>query len=88
MENVLLSAFANKTRLQLMMCLASGEKNVSGLIGNCGLSQSAVSQHLEKLRKAGIVLTRRNGKEILYSLKNKQTAAISEQLLTYIRRND
>lgn len=83
METNILSLFSNTVRLQLLICLAKGEKNVTQLIGNCGLSQSAVSQHLEKLRSAGIVETKRQGKEIYYSLIYPEAARISSDLLRF-----
>ena len=79
-----LSCFANITRLKLILCLAKGEKNVSELIKNCHLSQSAVSQHLEKMRGGALVSTRKEGKEVYYSLLDKKTAQVSKQLLLLI----
>lgn len=81
----LLSSFSNQTRLQLITCLSTGEKNVTQLIGNCGLSQSAVSQHLEKLRSAGLVITRRKGKEIYYQLVYPKAGKLSYELLTFAK---
>ncbi len=83
METKVLSSFSNKVRLQLLLCLSKGDKNVTQLISNCGLSQSAVSQHLEKLRSAGMVKTKRIGKEIIYSLVYPKSAQISSDLLTF-----
>ncbi len=74
------AAFGNKTRAELIRCLAKEPKNVTQLISTCGLSQSAVSQHLAKLRQSGLVETKKNGKNILYQLKFKQAAAISQLL--------
>ena len=85
METTVLSAFSNKVRLQLLICLSKGNKNVTQLIGNCGLSQSAVSQHLEKLRSAGIVNTKRDGKEIIYSLTYPKAAKISTDLMNFTK---
>lgn len=85
MENKIISAFSNPIRLQLLCCLSESPKNVQGLIGNCGLAQSAVSQHLVKLRKAGLVKTKRNGKFIIYSLTNSQTGKIAKILTNYIK---
>lgn len=85
MQSTVLSSFTNETRLKLLLCLYQGEKNVTQLIGNCGLSQSAVSQHLEKLRHSGLVATRRDGKEIYYRLTNPKAAQISKQLLSFIQ---
>ncbi len=84
MQSKVLSSFSNKTRLKLLMCLAGHEKNVTQLIDNCGLSQSAVSQHLEKLRSSDLVKTRRQGKEIYYSLMYPKTVKISKDLLDFL----
>jgi len=84
MQSSVLSSLSNQTRLQLIVCLSEGEKNVTQLIAKCGLSQSAVSQHLEKLRLSELVTTRREGKEIYYSLTNSKTATLSKQILSFI----
>lgn len=84
MEEKILSCFSNKVRIKLLLCLSRGEKNVGELISNCDLSQSAVSQHLEKLRKAGLVSTRRDGKEIYYSLIHDKAAVLSNELLHFV----
>ena len=85
MQATITSSFANITRLKLLVCLGKGDKNVTELIGNCGLSQSAVSQHLEKLRKARLVSTRRNGKEIIYKLTSKKSAHIADDILKFTK---
>jgi ArsR family transcriptional regulator len=82
--SVILSTFSNETRLKLLLCLSKGEKNVTELISNCELSQSAVSQHLEKLRSAGLVQTRKVGKEVYYSLIYPKAAQISNDLLSFV----
>ena len=45
-----------------------------------GLSQSAISQHLARLRKEGIVVTRRDAQRIFYTLANPQVRAVLETL--------
>ena len=85
MATTVLSTLANETRLKLLVCLSNGEKNVTELIGNCDLSQSAVSQHLEKLRSVGLVATEKRGKEIFYRLGTSETAKISQDLLSYLK---
>ena len=74
------SAFGNGVRVKLLLCLSRKPKNVTDMIRTCGLSQSAVSQHLVKLKAAGLVETKKIGKEILYSLKYKKAAAVSRML--------
>ena len=82
MINDIYSAFGNQVRTKLILCLAQTPKNVTQLIQNCGLSQSAVSQHLAKLKKSGVVNAEKNGKEVWYSLKFEKAAQISKLLLT------
>ena len=76
------SAFGNQTRTKLILCLAKKPKNVTEMIQTCGLSQSAVSQHLSKLKKSGIVETNKEGAVVWYSLKYKKAADISRLLLS------
>lgn len=81
MNQTVISSFANITRLKILVCLNGGSKNVTELIGNCGLSQSAVSQHLEKLKKAGLVDGVKNGREMIYGLKIRKSGEIAKNLL-------
>jgi DNA-binding transcriptional ArsR family regulator len=76
-----MSALNNPVRLKLLSCLGEGPKSVNELIGNCQLSQSAVSQHLQKLREAGLVLTKRRGKEVIYSISNPKVLQVSSLIL-------
>jgi DNA-binding transcriptional ArsR family regulator len=62
----LLCALANQKRLLIMAYLFQGELSVNTLAQKVNLSQSALSQHLAKLRAVGIVSTRREGQTIYY----------------------
>ncbi len=64
----LLKTVANKRRLVILCQLLGGEKSVSALRGAIGSSQSALSQHLARLRADEIVTTRRESQTIYYSL--------------------
>lgn len=68
--SALLKALANEKRLLIVCILSQGEKNVGELEQVVGLSQSALSQHLARLRRDGIVNTRREAQTIYYSIKN------------------
>lgn len=81
MTYTLYTAFGNQVRTKLILCLAQKPKNVSQMIQICGLAQSAVSQHLSKLKQSGIVETKKEGKEVFYSLRYKKAAEISKLLL-------
>ena len=63
-------SLGDKTRLSIMMLLTDGELNVTTLCEKLGLPQSSVSHHLSLLRIGGLVLTRRDGKQIFYSHAN------------------
>ncbi len=82
----LASIFGNLTRLKILSCLINKPKNVSQLIKTCNLSQSAVSQHLEKLRAIKLVKTEKKGREIYYQLTKKQAGKIAKQLLIFIKK--
>jgi Predicted transcriptional regulators len=72
-------------RIKLLLCLKEKEKNVSQLIKNCRLSQSAVSQHLTKLKNWGLVSCQKQGKEVYYKLDKKNAAEIAEKLLVFYK---
>lgn len=72
----LLNLLANRHRLLVMCQLVEGERSVGQLQENSGLSQSALSQHLAKLREAGLVTARRDGQSIYYSISSKEAEAL------------
>lgn len=73
-------AFANENRVKLIVCLAK-PKCVTELLSLCTLSQSALSQHLKVLKDAGILVCEREGKQQVYSVKNKKFLKVAEALL-------
>ena len=72
----LLGALANEKRLMIMSYLFEGEKSVNTLAAQVKLSQSALSQHLAKLRALGLVQTRRDGQTIYYKSQSKEAMAV------------
>lgn len=63
----LLKALANETRLLVLCHLAAeGELSVGGLLDRVELSQSALSQHLARLREEGLVATRKEAQTVFY----------------------
>jgi DNA-binding transcriptional ArsR family regulator len=66
----LLKMLANEQRLILLCRLGQGEASVGELAHHGGLTQSAASQHLAKLRADGLVATRREAQTIYYRLDN------------------
>ena len=78
--SALLKALANEKRLMIVCILSKGEKNVGELEQFIGLSQSALSQHLARLRRDGIVETRREAQTIYYSIKDQSVLKLLECL--------
>ncbi len=62
-------ALADVNRLRIVRRLAEGEASVADLIAHVGLSQPLVSHHLKRLRVAGLVETRRVGRETICTLR-------------------
>jgi ArsR family transcriptional regulator len=75
-------ALADVNRLRIVQRLAGGEASVSDLIEHVGLSQPLVSWHLGRLRLAGLVETRRAGRETVSRLLPEAFEAFA----TYERR--
>jgi len=76
----LLSAMANPKRLLILCNLVKGEIPVGALAQEVGLSQSALSQHLSKLRAQKLVKTRRDAQTIYYSSSSEPVLRILEAL--------
>jgi DNA-binding transcriptional ArsR family regulator len=62
-------ALADVNRLRIVRRLAEGESSVAELIAHVGLSQPLVSHHLKRLRVAGLIETRRVGRETICTLR-------------------
>jgi DNA-binding transcriptional ArsR family regulator len=65
---------ADVNRLRIVRRLAHGEATVAELIAHVGLSQPLVSWHLGRLRAAGVVETRRRGRETICRLREEAFA--------------
>nr|WP_077107004.1 metalloregulator ArsR/SmtB family transcription factor [Agrobacterium sp. DSM 25558] len=72
----LLSALENSKRLTILRILVEGEMPVGQLAEKVGLSQSALSQHLSKLRNANVVQTRRDAQTIYYFSRSEPVRQI------------
>lgn len=79
----LLKLLANKCRLLVLCYLAeAGELSVGELIDRVGLSQSALSQHLAKLREEGLVATRKDAQCVFYRVCDPK----AEQVLVLLHQ--
>ena len=81
----LLKMLASEQRLILMCRLADGECSVGELAAHDGQAQTAASQHLAKLRAAGLVTTRREAQTIYYRLSDPDAARVIDLLCDIYR---
>lgn len=74
---------SDPTRIKLLSALAQGEQSVTCLAELIGAQPTAVSQHLSKLRLAGIVRQRRDGNFIFYTLSDVHTRQLLQEALNH-----
>lgn len=77
---VLLKGLADPTRLRILWALTSRERSVGQLAEVVAAHVAAVSQHLARLREAGLVASRRDGTRIFYRLADEHVSALLEEV--------
>ena len=77
-----LRALSNPSRLLIVCNLLEGERSVSSLENELGLSQAYVSQQLARLRTEGIVSARREGRTVHYSISDQRIRPVVETLFS------
>jgi rhodanese-related sulfurtransferase/DNA-binding transcriptional ArsR family regulator len=77
----------NADRLDSLEHLGQGERSVDALAQRIGLSIANTSQHLQQLRRAGLVASRRDGKFVLYRLADDAVVGLLESLRQVAERN-
>ena len=75
-------AAAHPNRLDLLEHIAQGERPVDALAAVSGLSVANASQHLLQMRRGGLVVSRRDGKRILYRLSSDRVLDLSMETAT------
>ena len=78
-----LGLLADPTRLKILWLLARGDQEVGALSSLTGATASATSQHLAKLRLAGLVTMRKDGRLHVYSARGSHVRALVDQALYY-----
>lgn len=74
---------ADPTRLHLLWMLAQQDSDVGSLTERCEASRTAVSQHLAKLRLAGLVAARREGRHSVYGLRDGHLRRLVTEALSH-----
>lgn len=72
----LMKTLGHKDRLMVLCHLSSGEKSVGELASLLEIPQSPLSQHLARMRKEDLVVTRREAQTIYYSIASDEAAAM------------
>jgi rhodanese-related sulfurtransferase/DNA-binding transcriptional ArsR family regulator len=80
-------AVGHPHRLEILEHLAQGERGVDALSARLGLSIANASQHLQQLRRAGLVACRRDGKFILYRIADDTVLTLLSSLRQVAERN-
>jgi ArsR family transcriptional regulator len=80
-------ALSAPARLTILEQLAQGERAVEGVAAKTGLTIANCSQHLQQLRRAGLVTSRRAGKAVIYRLTDPRTLALMDLLRLVAERN-
>lgn len=80
-------ALSTPARLMLLEQLAQGPRGVEGLAEKTGLTVANCSQHLQQLRRAGLVTSHREGKAVIYQLTDAKTLDLMDLLRLLAERN-
>ena len=80
-------ALGSQHRLEILEHLAQGERGVEALAERVGLAVANASQHLQQLRRAGLVASRRDGKFVLYRLADEAVLGLMAALFGVAERN-
>ena len=75
-----LELIAQPLRFQLLLIIADGQACVCHFEALLGVRQATISQHLMRLRQAGLVTTQRSGRHVYYRLSNAQLYPALRQL--------
>lgn len=81
------SAFSDSTRLKILTNLLDGEKTVTEICNLTGISQSAISHQLNKLRMLKLVKGTKSGKFTYYTLDDQHIETIIKFSLEHIRES-
>ncbi|MFB0612500.1 ArsR/SmtB family transcription factor [Aurantiacibacter poecillastricola] len=84
----ILYALAHATRLQILCAIKGTQRAVSDIEEMTGITQPRLSQQLAILRKASLVNTQRDGKQVLYSVNQERMSDVADMLDTLAGTTD
>ncbi len=80
----LFKAFADSTRIKILLSLFDGERSVGDIVNEVGATQTAVSHQLRALKNSHLVKGRRAGKNIFYSLDDEHVKIIINSAIEHV----
>ena len=80
----LFKAFADSTRIKILLSLFDGERSVGEIVNEVGATQTAVSHQLRALKGTHLVKGRREGKNIFYSLDDEHVKIIINSAIEHV----
>ncbi len=84
----MMAGLSTASRVRILVRLRQGPSTVNGLVGAVGMTQPAVSHQLRILRDLGMVVGRRDGRQIVYSLHDAHVARLLDESLGHVERLD
>ena len=81
----LFRAFSDTSRVRILSAIVEQEVNISTLAQMVGLTESAVSHHMRGLRQMRLVKSRRDGKEVYYSVDDPHIIALFQQGVRHVQ---
>lgn len=82
-----LNILSNAKRVEVVLALSNNEQSVKQLAHQVDLSQSALFQHLAKMREAGVVETRRHGLVVYYRLIMSELIGLLKEVMLFVKLN-
>lgn len=79
-----IKALADETRLDILKLLGNREMNVNEIAGNCTVSRPTISHHLQIMKRSGVLVARKEGKEMYYSINTYVLTSLAQSILGFI----
>lgn len=83
-DTEVMKALSDETRVEILFLLGNKELNVNEISSNCKVSRPTISHHLQIMKRAGVLVSRKSGKEIYYSVNKYKLTSLAESILAFI----
>jgi len=80
-----IKALSDETRVEILNLLRNGEMNVNEIADNCRVSRPTISHHLQIMKRAGVLSSIKDGKEVYYSINMHKLSSFAQEILSYVK---